>query len=129
MEIKRPMKSRSFVLTMLMLGLFTASGCREAKENTEVVTLEGKVEKIELAQGGLGQLTISYHSDKHDQDMVGTGLVTDETEIMINGIVASLADIREGEHIRGEVRVEKKGDDRKQIAMKIHVDRAVPIGG
>jgi hypothetical protein len=46
---------------------------------------------------------------------------------MINGAIAKLKDLREGERVRGEVRVEKKSGVKKQIALKIYVDRPKPI--
>jgi hypothetical protein len=63
-----------------------------------------------------------------EKPMTGIGEVTNETEIMINGAVASLKDVREGERVRGEVRIDKKGETRKQIAVRIQVDRAQPVG-
>jgi hypothetical protein len=61
--------------------------------------------------------------------MLGTGTVTKTTEIMINGVVAQLRDIREGERVRGEVRIDKKGSKKERIALKIYIDRAQPVGG
>ncbi|MHC4698137.1 MAG: hypothetical protein ACYTFA_15495 [Planctomycetota bacterium] len=48
---------------------------------------------------------------------------------MINGVVAQLRDIREGERVRGEVRIDKKGSKKERIALKIYIDRAQPVGG
>ena len=45
----------------------------------------------------------------------------------VGGAVAKLSDIREGERIRGEVRIEKKGGVKTQIVLKIHVERAKPV--
>ncbi|MBI4716855.1 MAG: hypothetical protein HY763_03550 [Planctomycetes bacterium] len=109
-----------------VLAVLAASvgGCGDDEPTFEVVPLEGKVEKIEVKPDGSGRITVSYYSEKHKQEIAGTGTVTRETEIMINGAAASLRDIREGEQVHGEVRVEKKGKEKKQIALRIYVDRA-----
>ncbi len=104
-------------------------GCREKEPEFEVITLEGKVEKIEAATQDTGRITVSYYSEKRKEDVIGTGQVTEETEIMINGAVAGLKDLRVGDRVRGEVRVEKKGRKKIQTVLKIHVDRAKPVGG
>ena len=105
---------------------FTAAGCRDKDPGFQLVTLEGKVEKIEAKPDGTGEITVLYFSEKHNQEILGTGTVTKDTEIMINGALARLEDIRPGEHVRGEVRVRKKGEQKEQIALKIYVDRAQP---
>ena len=74
-------------------------------------------------------LTVTYFSEKHQQETTGTGLITDETEIMVNGVIAKIGDLREGDRVRGEVRIDKRGGERVQTALKIVVDRPKPIGG
>lgn len=111
------------------LSLLLASGCRNDKPGFEVIALEGKIETIDIRSDGTGEISVLYYSEKQKEEIIGTGLVTPETEILINGAVARLADLREGDRVRGQVRVEKKGKERKQIALKIYVDRAIPVGG
>ena len=86
------------------------------------------MDKIDTADGETGKITVVYYSEKQGQDMPGTGLVTKETEIMINGVVSKLSDIRLGDRVRGEVRIDKQGDNRIQTALKIVIDRPKPIG-
>ena len=105
------------------------SGCRKQDPEFQVVTLDGRIEKIKLDADGTGEISVSYHSKKHLQEVVGTGAVTKDTEIMINGALATLDDLREGDRVRGEVRIEGMGDTQKQVALKINVDRATPLGG
>ena len=116
------------VLLCVAAGIMWAPGCRKEAPTTEVMTLEGKVEKIKLTSEETGELSVSYYSEKHGQEVVGTGLVTRETEIVVNGVVAKLADLREGERVRGEVRIEKRGGKKQQIVLKIYVDRPKPLG-
>ena len=119
---------RSRVITHLcaVMVAFTAAGCRDKEPGFQLVTLEGKVDKIEAKPDGTGEITVLYFSEKNNQEILGTGTVTKDTEIMINGALARLEDIRPGEHVRGEVRVQKKGEQKEQIALKIYIDRAQP---
>ena len=109
--------------------LLACPGCRERKDDVRIQTLEGKVEKIVVNPDGTGELTVVYFSDKHDREIAGTGRVTKETEIVVNGTVATLKDMREGERVRGEVRLEKKGGEKIQTVLKVYVDRPKPVGG
>lgn len=106
-----------------------AGGCRPDERGPEVLSLEGKIERLEVNADGTGEISVLYYSDKKQADIIGTAQVTKETEIMINGATATLADLRDGDVVRGDVRVEGKGSEKKQVALKIHVERAVPVGG
>ena len=103
-------------------------GCKEKDPGFEIVALEGKVEKIERSGDGTGKITVEYYSEKQGQNMLGTGLVTAETEIFINGVASKLKDIREGDRVNGEVRIEKGSEPRVQTALKITIDRPKPVG-
>jgi transcription termination factor Rho len=107
----------------------STAGCREEKPKDEVISLSGKIEKIERISDESGTVTVTFFSEKQQQEIAGTGVVTKETEIMIDGAVSKLKDLREGDHVSGEVRVEKAGREKKQIALRIHVDRPKPAGG
>ena len=104
-------------------------GCKKNEEGPKIQSLKGKVERIKANSDGTGSITVLYFSEKQDQEITGTGLVTKETEILINGAVALLSDIREGEQVRGEVRIVKQGEERIQVALKIYIDRPKPVGG
>ncbi len=117
-----------WLVTLPILAVVLVPGCRE-EPRAEVLPLKGRVEKITLSSDEAGEISVTYYSDKHKQDVVGTGMVTKDTEILINGVVAKLKDIREGERISGEVRLEKKGDKRQQTVLRIVVDRPKPVGG
>jgi len=105
------------------------SGCKEKDSGVTTRTLEGKIESIERTSDTTGKITVSYFNENQGQDVMGDGLVAKETEIMINGVVSTLKDLREGDRVRGEVRLEKKGKTRVQTALKITVDRPKPVGG
>ena len=120
---------KGFALICVLTCAVIFGGCKKNEEGPKVQSLKGKVERIEVNPDGTGRITIVYFSEQQDQEITGTGLVTKETEILINGAVASLSDIREGERVRGEVRIVKNGEERTQVALKIYIDRPKPVGG
>lgn len=120
---------KGFALICVLTCAVVFGGCKKTEEGPKVQSFKGKVERIEVNPDGTGRITIVYFSEKQDQEITGTGLVTKETEILINGAVASLSDIREGERVRGEVRIVKNGEERTQVALKIYIDRPKPVGG
>lgn len=99
-------------------------GCSDDKPRVEVLTIEGTIEEIDAAKDGTGNVKVSYFSPKRQEEIIGTGLVTKETEIQINGAVSTINDIRVGDRVRSEIRVEKKNGKRSLIALKVYVDRA-----
>lgn len=110
---------------ILVAAVLAAGGCRDQKPSVSIVPLEGKVEKVDAKPDGTGTITILYFNEKQGQDITATGDVLKETEIMINGAIASLADVKVGERVRGEVKIEKVGEVRKHTALKINIDRAL----
>jgi transcription termination factor Rho len=99
------------------------SGCKPKNEPPEVLSVQGRIENIKVADNG-GEITVAYFNERQNQEMVGTALVTAQTEIMINGAAAKLSDLRNGERVRGDVRVEKRDNQRTLTALKIYADRA-----
>lgn len=116
------LQSAILVCTLLTLAL-TPTGCGKKDDGPKVMTLEGKVEKLDIKADGTGELTVLYYSEKHNQDMLGTALITPETEVLIDGVIATVKEIRIGERVRGDVRVDKKGNKKTQTVVKIYVDR------
>ncbi|RME39626.1 MAG: hypothetical protein D6788_05090 [Planctomycetota bacterium] len=102
-------------------------GCRQKSPDIDIVALEGKIESIEQRSDTDGTITVVYYSEKHQQELAGRGRVTADTEITINGAQAKLADLRKGDRVRGEVRIEKKSGKRVQTVLKIHVTRPKPL--
>jgi transcription termination factor Rho len=108
--------------------LLASAGCRNKQERPNVIPLEGKVEKISLKSDDAGEITVSY-TDQNQGLAKGTGLVTSETDIMINGAVSVLKDLQEGDRVRGEVKVVREGDERKHVVLRIRVERASSASG
>ena len=108
---------------LLLVIPVVLTSCRKAEQSSHVMTMEGRVQKIKLTSDETGQIEVLYRN-KDQQEVIGSAAVTQETEVMINGVLGKLADIREGERIRGEVQVRGKGDKRTQTVLKIYIDRA-----
>ena len=120
----------SFVCLCGPFMLIAASGgCSKQSSEPEVLTLKGKIESIERTSDQTGTITVRYYNENQKQEVLGTGRVTEETEVLIDGVAGSFADLREGDQVRGEVRVEKKGKRRIQTAIRIRVERPRPVGG
>ena len=128
---KRLIGTRTVGVVFMGMVVVGCPGCGEKEPQAEIISLEGKVEKIERTSDTTGKITVAYFSEKQKVEVIGTGQVTKETEIMIDGAAATLKDLREGERVRGDVRVEKKGGKKVQSVLKIQVDRpkSVPSGG
>jgi hypothetical protein len=116
-------RHRPRVLILMALLSVLGGGCGEKQQQAEIISLEGKIEKIERTSDTKGKITVVFFSEKQKQEMTGTAEVTKETEIMIDGAAAILKDLHDGDQLRGEVRVEKKGDKKVQSVLKIKVER------
>jgi len=116
-------RHRPRVLILMALLPVLGGGCGEKQQQAEIISLEGKIEKIERTSDTKGKITVVFFSEKQKQEMTGTAEVTKETEIMIDGAAAILKDLHDGDQLRGEVRVEKKGNKKVQSVLKIKVER------
>ena len=109
----------SLVVILVMLV-----GCSEDKPSVSLLSLKGKIEKIDRTSDRTGTITVQYFNEKQSKEVLGSAIVTADTEIMINGALAKLSDLREGDRVRGKVRVEKKGGLNTQTVLQMRVDRA-----
>lgn len=120
----------SLILAIGFLALLIRLGVdaerRLGVTQSEVVTLEGRIEKIERQSGTSGKITVVYYSEKQKQEVAGTAQVVEETEIMIDGTAATLKDLRDGDRVRGEVRVDKVPGRKTQTIVKIDANRSEP---
>jgi hypothetical protein len=107
--------------TGTLLGLMVLGGGCSDKESAVVVRqLQGTVEKMDLSSG---RVTLRYLHEKTNEERLVQGSVTDETEIFVNGKLATLGDMRLGEHILVHGRVEKIGKERRITALRIDISR------
>ena len=115
----------SCAFSILLLALCPA--CREEVKPPEIVSLSGRIVDIDI---GGRRISLLYYNEKYEQEMTKTGDVCEDTEILINGVLATLADLRVGESVRGQVRVEGKEPNkelRELTVLRIIVDRPATI--
>ena len=121
--------NRSFaVLTGVVFGLLLTlpSGCRQKEGGADVLTLRGRIETIEpnSKDPDTGRITVRYRTEKQPDEKTGHGAITRETEIVINGALAKLGDLKTGDDVRVDVRIEKDSDEPTPVVLKIRVERA-----
>lgn len=108
----------------MMVIVATLSGCAEKEASSTMLSLKGKIEKIERSSERTGTITVLYYNEKQGKEVSGSAIVTTDTEIMINGALAKLADLRDGDRVKGKVRVDKKDGLKTQTVLKLRVTRA-----
>ena len=110
-----------FALGLACGGSWLLSGCSEEAPERKYRVLEGTAEKIDLKTG---QVSMNYFSKKRNQEIAVEGRVTDETEVLINGRLARLEDIRPQEHVRVTGYKEGKGANALVVVTKVEIERA-----
>ncbi|MGB0716062.1 MAG: hypothetical protein ACPGXK_09300 [Phycisphaerae bacterium] len=121
---------RTGVACLLLMAIVFTVGCQPKKPETEVLTLDdAKIEKINLKSDTTGTIQVKFYSERHKQEIVDEGEITSETEIVINGAQSTLKDLRVGERVRGEVRIENANGKKRRVAVQIIADRPKPAGG
>lgn len=115
----------------MALTLLLAAGCKQKDAEFEVLSLSGTIEKIEpnTQDQDTGRIAVRYRTEKRPDEQVGHGQITRETEIIINGALAKLGDLKTGETIRAEVRVQKGAEGQTPFVLRIRVDRAATDAG
>lgn len=101
-----------------------SAGCNEREHEPKVVSLKCVVERIDRQNR---EVTVRFYSEKRDAELTQVVRVTDETEILINGALARLADIKEGERAEGSIRVTKSADATVYTALRVQIKRADPL--
>lgn len=108
---------------VLLFGIF---GC-EKKEKNDLISLNGRVEKIQRITDTSGEITVRFFNEKQNKDMVGTALVTPETRIEKGGQPATFADVQEGLKVNGQVRSFKKDGQREYQAVLIQIESSPAV--
>ena len=110
------------IIAALACGL--SAGCSKRNHEPKVVSLKGIVERIDRQTK---EVTVRFYSEKRDAELTQVVRVTDETEILINGVLATLADVKEGERAEGSIRATKSGDETIYTALRVRIKRADPL--
>ena len=108
-------------IVVVLAGAFCLLvGCTEEKKKTHIEEVTGTIESI-----GPRKVVVRTYSKKHNKELTFDVEVDSETEILINGSIASIKDLKIGETAFGSVRIVEKDDDTKIItAVKVRVERA-----
>lgn len=103
-----------------MLGLVVL-GCREDKPAVRTLAVSGTIEEIDLPNR---TVQVSAFVEKLGREETFTVHVTDDTELLINGSLAKVEDVRVGERAEGDIRVIKENGSRKYVALRVQIERA-----
>ncbi|MFQ5491848.1 MAG: hypothetical protein ACE5GE_14110 [Phycisphaerae bacterium] len=111
-------------LALAVLVMVSIHGCRKEDNEPEIRSVEGVIESLDLTNS---RITMRFYNERHKQYITVTGQATPDTEIEINGVIATLKDLRTGERITAEGLVRGKGQNLEVIARRITVQRAETI--
>jgi len=112
-------KSMTYALSLLV-AVCVLAGCREEKPERKYKQLEGLVDSVNPETGEVAML---WYNEKKGRNIRVEGTVTKDTEILINGRVARLEDIRPKERVCVLGYIEGEGLDRHIVATRIEITR------
>ncbi len=113
-------------LSVLGMGLLVANltwlpGCREQRSEPKISTIKGAAESIDEATG---KVAMRFIQKKNKMEITVEGTVTPQTEILINGRIAKLGEIKIGEQVTVTGYEDKEKARKRFIATRIVVERS-----
>jgi uncharacterized protein YdbL (DUF1318 family) len=114
------MSTRWLSLVSLLL-VWSLVGCREDKPQQRTVPVSGTIEKIDLAKR---TVEVSAYNEKTRREDQYTVHVTDDTEVLVNGSIARMEDVRVGERAEGTIKIVKENGSKRFVAVQVNIDRA-----
>lgn len=112
---------RATTAFLLGLGLLASiAGCPNRGESTTVREVVGTIEEIDLQNK---RVKVKAYLEKHETYETFLVHVTNETEILINGSLATLNDVKEGERAEGRVRVNRSEGRTELTALAVSIER------
>jgi len=115
------------IMIVVAAGFLACGACSPKTPTPEHKTIVGVAESIDP---GANQVSMRWYNPEKQAEVPITGTVTDQTEILINGRVARLEDIRVGEKVTATGRRVKEGGAPQLIATRIEVIReTAPTSG
>jgi hypothetical protein len=110
------------ISTMIAMaaGFVLCGACGHKNAEPEHRIIEGVAESIDV---GTNQVSMRWYNPKKQSEMLVSGTVTDTTEILINGRVARLEDIKVGEKVKVAGRIVKDSGSVQLVATLIEVTR------
>ncbi|NOX59925.1 MAG: hypothetical protein GXP29_13860 [Planctomycetes bacterium] len=112
----------STAAVLFVVAVCVLSGCSKEEKKPRIEEVTGTIERIDLSGR---KVVVRTFSQKHDKEITFNVVVNPETEILINGSIAKLEDLKIGETAFGSVRIVEGPNDTKIItAAKVRVERA-----
>ncbi len=108
------------VVGIVCAGLIAIPGCQSRSTEREEMTVNGTALEIDEATG---KVSMKYFSKKKQLEITVSGYVTPETEIIINGRLAKLNEVKIGEQVQVTGYIEKIGDTKRMVATRIEIER------
>lgn len=118
---------RIWGLMGIAFSVMMVSGCKEKTGERRYDTKTGTVKAIDVETG---EVTLEITTKKGEKKVI-SGWVRQETEIIINGKVAKLEDVKPMEEVKVTGYIEGEGLSRRYVATRVEVDRAqeLTLGG
>ena len=122
----RVMKVRSAWLLVGVIAVFAMGpGCKPKKPRMKIVIVEGTVEKIERSSK---RVHFRFLHKKLGNYTTDNAQVDKDTEILINGKLSKLEDVKEGDTAEVTLQWPRDKKDERTI-LKVKINRAVPKEG
>jgi hypothetical protein len=112
--------SRKAFSALGLVALAMPLGCGKEPEQVTYEPIVGRVVDVDK---GTGTVRVEFYSLKHQEMRRQEGKLAPDAEILIDGAIGRMEDVRLGEEVRLEGRVERHGDEKRFVAIKVHVDR------
>ena len=107
-------------VAVAIAGLVGVPGCRREDSGKEYRTISGTVLSVDEATGKVAML---FFNKKKQMEMKVEGTVTAQTEILINGRVAQLSEVKTDERVVVTGYIEKDGARKRMVATRVQVER------
>ena len=120
--IPRKVRQHTFVTGLLLstFALLALAGCPEDRPKPDIREVVGTIEQVDTTHN---VVKVRSYVAKHEAYSTFMVHVTDETEIMINGSLAKLGDLRLGERAEGRIRIDKQSGGNTFTALAVKVER------
>jgi len=118
---------RIFIISVLALfgvSFGVLAGCSKDSDKSTYVDAEGRVSAIDLETGVVKMWT---YRPKKQKEIELEGKLSSDAEVLINGAVARLEDLRIEDKVKVVGRIEKRNNEKSLVATHIHVTRQEKI--
>jgi hypothetical protein len=119
-RMMRRKRGIAWLAALLLAGLV---GCNNHRTEPRHRTIEGIADSINM---DTNQVAMRWYNPRKQAEEIVAGTVTDQTEILINGKVARLTDIRVGEWVKVTGRIMPSPNGDVYVATRIELTRDEP---